>query len=67
VARIIVLDSGPLGDACRRRGSPEVEELRGKPPALARIMSGPVPEPKRAIVKSRRGTLAERLASARKP
>jgi predicted nucleic acid-binding protein len=28
VARIIVLDSGPLGDACRRRGSPDVEELR---------------------------------------
>jgi predicted nucleic acid-binding protein len=27
VARIIVLDSGPLGDACRRRGSPEVERL----------------------------------------
>jgi hypothetical protein len=29
VARIIVLDSGPLGDACRRRGSPEVEKLTG--------------------------------------
>jgi predicted nucleic acid-binding protein len=28
VARIIVLDSGPLGDACRRRGSPDVEDLR---------------------------------------
>ena len=28
MARIIVLDSGPLGDACRRRGSLEVEELR---------------------------------------
>ena len=28
MARIIVLDSGPLGDACRRRGSPEVEDLR---------------------------------------
>jgi predicted nucleic acid-binding protein len=27
VARIIVLDSGPLGDACRRRGSPDVEKL----------------------------------------
>jgi predicted nucleic acid-binding protein len=27
VARIIVLDSGPLGDACRRRGHPDVEEL----------------------------------------
>jgi predicted nucleic acid-binding protein len=27
VARIIVLDSGPLGDACRRRGSPDVERL----------------------------------------
>ncbi len=29
MARIIVLDSGPLGDACRRRGSPEVEKLTG--------------------------------------
>jgi predicted nucleic acid-binding protein len=28
VARIIVLDSGPLGDACRRRASPDVEDLR---------------------------------------
>lgn len=28
MARIIVLDSGPLGDACRRRGSPDVERLR---------------------------------------
>jgi predicted nucleic acid-binding protein len=27
MARIIVLDSGPLGDACRRRGQPDVEEL----------------------------------------
>ncbi len=27
MARIIVLDSGPLGDACRKRGKPEVEEL----------------------------------------
>lgn len=27
VARIIVLDSGPLGDACRRRGHPVVEDL----------------------------------------
>jgi predicted nucleic acid-binding protein len=27
VARIIVLDSGPLGDACRRRGSRDVELL----------------------------------------
>jgi predicted nucleic acid-binding protein len=27
VARIIVLDSGPLGDACRKRGHPYVEEL----------------------------------------
>jgi predicted nucleic acid-binding protein len=27
VARIIVLDSGPLGDACRRRGTPEVDKL----------------------------------------
>jgi predicted nucleic acid-binding protein len=27
VARIIVLDSGPLGDACRKRGKPDVEEL----------------------------------------
>jgi predicted nucleic acid-binding protein len=27
VARIIVLDSGPLGDACRRRGHPDVEDL----------------------------------------
>ena len=25
--RIIVLDSGPLGDACRRRGNPDVEAL----------------------------------------
>ncbi len=28
MARIIVLDSGPIGDACRRRGSPDVEDLR---------------------------------------
>lgn len=28
MARIIVLDSGPLGDACRRRGSPDVERLK---------------------------------------
>lgn len=27
MARIIVLDSGPLGDSCRRRGHPDVEEL----------------------------------------
>ena len=27
MARIIVLDSGPLGDACRQRGHPEVEAL----------------------------------------
>jgi hypothetical protein len=27
VARIIVLDSGPLGDACRKRGKREVEDL----------------------------------------
>jgi predicted nucleic acid-binding protein len=27
VARIILLDSGPLGDACRKRGHPDVEEL----------------------------------------
>jgi len=27
VARIIVLDSGPLGDACRKRGHPKVEGL----------------------------------------
>ncbi len=27
MARIIVLDSGPLGDACRKRGKPDVEEL----------------------------------------
>jgi predicted nucleic acid-binding protein len=27
VARIIVLDSGPLGDACRKRGSLDVEKL----------------------------------------
>ena len=27
MARIIVLDSGPLGDACRRRGHPDVEGL----------------------------------------
>jgi predicted nucleic acid-binding protein len=27
VARIIVLDSGPLGDACRKRGHPNVEAL----------------------------------------
>jgi predicted nucleic acid-binding protein len=27
VARIIVLDSGPLGDACRKRGTPDVEQL----------------------------------------
>jgi predicted nucleic acid-binding protein len=27
VARIIVLDSGPLGDACRKRGHPDVERL----------------------------------------
>ncbi len=27
MARIIVLDSGPLGDACRRRGSLDVEKL----------------------------------------
>lgn len=28
MARIIVLDSGPLGEACRRRDSPDVERLR---------------------------------------
>ncbi len=28
MARIIVLDSGPLGDACRRRGNLDVERLR---------------------------------------
>jgi predicted nucleic acid-binding protein len=28
VPRILVLDSGPLSDACRRRGSPDVEQLR---------------------------------------
>ena len=27
VARIIVLDTGPLGDACRKRGHPDVERL----------------------------------------
>jgi predicted nucleic acid-binding protein len=27
MARVIVLDSGPLGDACRKRGHPDVEEL----------------------------------------
>jgi predicted nucleic acid-binding protein len=27
VARIIVLDAGPLGDACRKRGHPYVERL----------------------------------------
>jgi predicted nucleic acid-binding protein len=27
VARIIVLDSGPLGDACRKRGKLDVEDL----------------------------------------
>ena len=27
MARIIVLDSGPLGDACRRRGNQDVESL----------------------------------------
>ncbi len=27
MAWIIVLDSGPLGDACRRRGNPDVESL----------------------------------------
>ena len=27
MARIIVLDSGPLGDACRKRGTPVVERL----------------------------------------
>jgi predicted nucleic acid-binding protein len=27
MARIIVLDSGPLGDACRRRGKADVEAL----------------------------------------
>jgi len=27
VARIIVLDSGPLGEACRKRGHPDVERL----------------------------------------
>jgi hypothetical protein len=27
VAQIIVLDSGPLGDACRKRGHPDVERL----------------------------------------
>jgi predicted nucleic acid-binding protein len=28
VARIIVLDSGPLGDACHRSGHPDVADLR---------------------------------------
>jgi hypothetical protein len=28
VARIIVLDSGPLGDVCRRQGRPDIEDLR---------------------------------------
>jgi predicted nucleic acid-binding protein len=28
VARIIVLDSGPLGDACRRPGNPDIEALK---------------------------------------
>jgi predicted nucleic acid-binding protein len=28
VARVIVLDSGPLGDACRKSGNPDVERLR---------------------------------------
>jgi predicted nucleic acid-binding protein len=27
MSQIIVLDSGPLGDACRRRGHPDVEDL----------------------------------------
>jgi predicted nucleic acid-binding protein len=27
MARVIILDSGPLGDACRRRGHPDVEDL----------------------------------------
>lgn len=27
MARIIILDSGPLGDACRKRGHPDVESL----------------------------------------
>jgi predicted nucleic acid-binding protein len=27
VARVVVLDSGPLGDACRKRGKPDVESL----------------------------------------
>jgi hypothetical protein len=28
MADVIVLDSGPLGDACRKRGHPDVEDLR---------------------------------------
>jgi hypothetical protein len=28
MATVVVLDSGPLGDACRRRGHPDVEDLR---------------------------------------
>ena len=27
MAQVIVLDSGPLGDACRKRGHPDVEDL----------------------------------------
>jgi predicted nucleic acid-binding protein len=27
MARVIVLDSGPLGDACRKRGKPDVDDL----------------------------------------
>jgi predicted nucleic acid-binding protein len=27
MAQVIVLDSGPLGDACRKRGHPDVERL----------------------------------------
>jgi predicted nucleic acid-binding protein len=58
VARIIVLDSGPLGDACRRRGRLEVERLR-RWLLLARANGTIVAIPEIADYEVRRGLILD--------
>jgi predicted nucleic acid-binding protein len=58
VARIIVMDFGPLGDACRRRGSPEVERLRYWL-AVTRINGAIVAIPEIADYEVRRGLILD--------
>ena len=55
MARIIVLDSGPLGDACRRRGQPSVERLRVW--LISAKMSGAIAIPEIADYEVRRGLI----------